>query len=167
MLTIPLNKFCEIDNATFTEIESEILYDTNYKYYNLYIEIWIGSIPISQNVFHRCLADTGYNYDKIVFNREYKYFCLSFETKDNPSIRRSFPDSLSYDIEVSTSNELVKFKPMCLECYIFIEKLDDIKRFFIIEEGNLIYRVVYEQTERNLNYLKQWINSGKSDCESL
>jgi hypothetical protein len=167
LLTIPLNKFCEIDNATFTEIDDEIFYDTNLKLYNLYIEIWIGSIPISQNVFHRCLADTRYNYNKSVFNGEYKNFCLSFETKDNPSIRGSFPDSLSYDIEVSTADNFAKFRPMCLECYIFIEKLDDIKRFFIIEEGNLIYRVVYEQTERNLNYLKKWINSGKYDCESL
>ena len=165
MLTIPLDKFCNIDNTTFTAIETEVLYNTNYKFYNLYIEIWIGSIPISQNLFKNCLADIGYHscYDENFSNGAYKEFSISFDTRDNPSIRSSLPDSLSYNIKVSTKHEYAQLRPMYLACHLFVEKLDDIKRVFIIEERNLIYRVIYEQTERNRVFLKKWIDDGSSN----
>jgi len=131
------------------------LYMSEGKLYTLYVEIYIGDIPVKVCQFDNC---------KRFFERKNEY-CLDSEclaifipTKGESLIyKQIIPDSyylnLKYYLNYTLLFPFNRVYPGCEDD----EGFSGMKRLFIIEDNVIYVKLIYDASDINIQYIKNWI----------
>ncbi len=138
-------------------------YKRNMELRYFYIEVYIGGMLANQSLFKNVLFYNNNTFETrptISIDID-----ISFEIDDESRVAKAIPEYLLYGGITKSHNgsgKIIRIWPLISDdLFMSNAKSFDIlslKREFIMVGENLIFKMIFDQTESNINYIKNWMN---------
>ena len=126
---------------------------------SLYIEVYIGGMLVNQAVF----TDSATMVSLISHPVGKPHFKLNLNVKNEADLYKAIPafklfggyyTARSYTVEI----KFTTINPFSMPISNIFFELSSLKREIIFYDDSLIFKMIFDQTEENITFIKNWTN---------
>jgi hypothetical protein len=125
--------------------------------YTLYVEVYIGDIPIKISQFNGCKRLLKRRYDYISTIETLVISIPVKETERDFHLSGIIPDYYYLGLEFLYSYTLLFPFHKAFYGSLESEGFHGMKRIFIVEGNNIYVKLIYDVSKDNIEYIKKWI----------
>lgn len=127
--------------------------------YTLYVEIYIGDIPIRISQFNGCKRLLKRRYYHISTIETLAISIPVKETERDFHLSGIIPDYYYLGLEFLYSHTLLFPFNKAFYGSLESEGFHGMKRVFIVEGNNIYVKLIYDASQDNIEYIKKWISN--------